>query len=295
MQRLFFLFTVGALWLSDSRAGELVFASYNLENYTLEDHRGDGRNGASAPKSEPALAALVRVIQEISPDVLGVCEMGSRADFTDLQNRLEQAHLGYHDFEYVEAADSERHLALLSRVPIVQRQSRPDVPFVLNGRQEKVKRGFLDVTLKAGSGELRLIGVHLKSKREVPEDQALLRRHEAEELRRHVDEILTQNEQVKLLVYGDFNDLKNEAAVRAVAGAASSAHHLSELSLRDELGDRWTQYWPAADLYSRIDYLFVNRALQPDVIAAKCRVYRSNFWNEASDHRPIVATIRTSE
>ena len=47
--------------------------------------------------------------------------------------------------EYVSAADRERHLALLSRFPIVERHSEKESFYDLNGQRESVERGFLDV------------------------------------------------------------------------------------------------------------------------------------------------------
>ena len=69
---------------------------------------------------------------------------------------------------------------------------------------------------------------------------------------------------------------------------------MSDLWLKDRYGDHWTQYWKISDIYSRIDFIFVSPALLPGVIGDKCSVYRSDDWNEASDHRPLVATFKTS-
>jgi hypothetical protein len=54
---------------------------------------------------------------------------------------------------------------------------------------------------------------------------------------------------------------------------------------------RWTYYWKAADEYSRIDYLLVSPALVKEIIPEKCGINDSPFWNEASDHRAIFATV----
>ena len=90
---------------------------------------------------------LVRIIKEINPDILGVCEMGSVERFADFKKRLTAAGLGYVDAEYVAGPDEDRHLALVSRFPIRARNSLTDVGFELNGKPEKVRRGFLDVTV----------------------------------------------------------------------------------------------------------------------------------------------------
>jgi len=275
---------------------EIVVASYNLENYIRMDRREGNEHLKNAPKPEKEINALIRVITDINPDILGVCEMGTRDLFDDFKTRLKNAGLGYTDFEYVDGPDPQRHLALVSRFPITSRQSIPNASYELNGQQEKVRRGFLDVTVKINSDyELRLVGAHLKSKlNDVAEGEALVRRSESHLLREHIDEILSKKPDAKLIVYGDFNDTKNEPVIEEIMGTRNSPAHLTDLWLRDKAGDHWTEYWKAADVYSRIDFIFVNRALLPDVVQSKSSVYRSEYWNEASDHRPVVATIRVA-
>jgi endonuclease/exonuclease/phosphatase family metal-dependent hydrolase len=292
---LLFLIFVGDSAHAANRA-EIVFASYNLENYLSTDRLAEGKHEKSAPKPEKEIAALVRIIKEINPDILGVCEMGPPDQFEDFKARLKGADLGYTDFEYVQGADPERHLALLSRFPIVARQSLPDVSYELDGKPQKVRRGFLDVTVKvAPDFALRLVGAHLKSKlNDTSEGEALIRRNEAHLLRQHLDAIFAKQPNVKLAAYGDFNDTKNEPTIHEIMGPRNSAARMADLWLRDSVGDHWTHYWKTADIYSRIDFIFVSPALLPDVVQSKSAVYRSPYWNDASDHRPIFATIRSN-
>ena len=70
-----------------------------------------------------------------------------------------------------------------------------------------------------------------------------------------------------------------------------SPNRMADLWARDDIGDKWTHYWRTADQYSRIDYIFVSPALFREVVLNKSRIYRSEIWNEASDHRPVFATI----
>ena len=279
----------GRLWAEPK---EIVVATYNLQNYVSEDAAEEGTGRRGKPKSEASIEALIGIIREINPDVLGVCEMGSPERFEDFKKRLADAGLGYPDSEYVQAADPDRHLALVSRFPITARQSQTDVPFELNGRPEKVRRGFLDVTLQITPGyQLRLVGTHLKSKLATPEGEALLRRHEAQLLRRHLEKILAADSEVNLVCYGDFNDTKEQPAITAIAGVRGTPGYMDDLPAQDALGDKWTHYWKTADLYARIDYLFVSPALVREVVPGSARVHRSERWNAASDHRAVFATI----
>ena len=120
-----------------------------------------------------------------------------------------------------------------------------------------------------------------------------MRRNEAHLLRNHLDEILAADPATPLLVFGDFNDTKDQAALREVTGPRGAPGALTPLALEDALGDRWTHYWKINDVYARIDYLFVNKALSSAVDHPKCYLYRSPAWMEASDHRPLVAVLKT--
>lgn len=290
------LFALVVPLLAEERnpAKGIVFCSYNVRNYIGRDQASAARKTKAKPEKE--IAALIAVIAAINPDVLGICEMGSPAAFDDFKARLEKAGMAYSDSEYVQAEDEDRHLALLSRFPIVKRDSVAKVRFALSGTQQSVKRGFLDVTLQILPGyQLRCVGVHLKSKLPAPEGEALIRRHEAAKLREHLDGILAANPAVNLLCYGDFNDARNQPMFSEVSGVRGSPNHMDALSASDANGDRWTHHWPVADEYARIDYLFASRGLLPEVKRDTATVYRSDFWEEASDHRPVFVTIIPQE
>ena len=251
--------------------------------------RGEGEN---APKPQREIDALISIIRAGKPDILGVCELGDREMFEDFSRRLEAAGLVFMDAEFLGDSPGDRHLALFSRFPIASRQSLPDVAYELGGTRQKMRRGMLDVTVKVTEDyHLRLIGVHLKSKRPIPEGQALVRRHEVQLLRRRIDQILKEDPDTNLLVYGDLNDTKNEPTIQEVIGVRNSPGYMMDIWFSDDRGERWTYYWKYADVYSRVDYVFVSRALKPEVLFRKCYIARPPNWSEASDHCMIVATI----
>ena len=278
-----------ALQTPPSRAGqpqsEITFGAYNLENYTLT---GSER---TRPKSQPARDAIAKVVAGVAPDILGVCEMGEEAALADLEHRLKEQGLRLPYCEYVPGPDPDRHLALLSRFPIVRRKSLPKVPFQLNGRPELVRRGFLDVSIQVNSGyTLRLVGVHLKSKLPSPAGEDLIRRCEADQLRLLVESILSEDPRANLLVYGDLNDTREQPAVRQALGPWGGAFSLQDLAAEDPQGQRWTHYRQFTGVYSRIDYLLINRALRPEVTGS-ARISGAPEWKRASDHRLIYARI----
>lgn len=278
-------------------ARDAVVASYNLENYLKMERRVDGKTIPDAPKPEGEISAAIDILKQIQPDILGIVEMGDVTMLEDFQRRLKAAGLEYPHREWVKGADPERHLALLSAYPITARNSVADVPFELNGTRQRISRGILDVTVQlSDSYKLRLVGAHLKSRRQVPEfDEKAMRAKEAALFRKHLDEILASAPETNLLLFGDLNDTKNEQPIKELIGAAGSPLRMRDLFLTDRQGLRWTHFWSAADIYSRIDYLLVSNGLWPEIVMDRSGISNARNWYQASDHRAIHTTIRVPE
>jgi endonuclease/exonuclease/phosphatase family metal-dependent hydrolase len=122
-----------------------------------------------------------------------------------------------------------------------------------------------------------------------------MRRHEALLLRRHIDAVLGAAPETNLLVYGDFNDTKNEQTIKIVQGQFGEKGYLRDLWLEDADGHRFTYYWNVADRYERIDFAFVSDGLWPEVDTKKSFVGKAAEWLRASDHRPIVVVVKPVE
>lgn len=279
---------------ASDRSKEITFAAWNVQNYrTKPAVAPDGGITTPAKKAE-SIAAVVATLRKIEPDILGLSEMGSRRDLKDLQERLRQAGVDLPHATWVDGADKDRHLALLSRFPLttVDHQTRSE--FVLGGQKRLVQRGFLDCSIELpGGATLRVVGAHLKSRRIVPEfDQEEFRRNESLLLRRHVEGILGTKPDAPLLVFGDFNDTKNSAVVGGILGRPGRPDSLTLLPLSDRQGDQWTYRWEESDEYSRVDFIMVSETLRPLVQPRGTRIHREPRWFEASDHRPLVVSLR---
>ncbi len=273
---------------------EIRFLVYNLRNYLPMKRRVNGVSTEDAPKPDDEIAALVKTIAAVKPDIVGICEIGGAAYVKDFQDRLNKAGIDLPHVERVDAAtEYERNLALLSRFPIVARHSRDDLTYLIGDQRLPFQRGILDVTIAPTPHyRLRLVGLHLKSKREVPEaDQALMRRNEARLARQHIDAVLQGEPGVNLLVYGDLNDTKNEAPVRTLRGRYRSDGYLSMINVEDASGFRWTHYWNYADIYARLDYILASKGMLPEIDKKKSFIPHGEDWYLASDHRPLVVTI----
>ena len=222
-----------------------------------------------------------------------MCEIGTEEDLKELQSRLKASGIDLPNFEAAHGGDATRQLGLLSRFPIVARNSQKDLKYVIGDQVFPVQRGFLDATVELRKGlELRCVGVHLKSKREIPEaDQKLMRRNEAHLLRKHTEAILRQNPETKLLLYGDFNEDKAEPSIVEIEGVPGMELSMNRINLKDSRGETWTHYWEFQDVYSRLDYFFASRPLQSYVDKRASSIFDPPDFYNGSDHRPLVLKI----
>ena len=289
----FFLAGVAA---AEPPAGAFRVCSYNLRNW-LTMERGTGQYAKLTAKPEREKVKEVEFLTTIAPAVLGVCEIGAQEDLQELRKRLADAGLDYPYVVYVHGGDPTRRLGLLSQFPVVAEASRQDLTYQLGEQTLPFQRGILDVTVQVSPDfRLRLVGVHLKSKREVTEsDQALMRRNEAHLLREHLDGLLTAHPEDKVLLYGDFNEEPKEAPIDEIRGnRATPALLMHEVALKDANDEVWTHFWELHDLYSRLDYFFVSPALRPNVNDRAAFIFTAKDFDKGSDHRPIVVTVDPS-
>jgi endonuclease/exonuclease/phosphatase family metal-dependent hydrolase len=276
---------------------EITVVGYNLKNYLKMDRRVDGEFKRQADKPEKEIAALIEMIKATSPDVLGLVEIGTEVDLKDLQTRLKAAGLDLPHSTWCKGADPYRHVALLSKLPIAATNHQSEMTYVLDQNTMAFGRGILDATIQVNADyQLRILGLHLKSKRKTKEaDEALMRRNEAQLLRTYVDQIIAEKPETNLLLFGDFNDTRNEPPIKAVQGKFGTPSYLTDIQLKDKNGMRWTYYWSWADQYSRFDFIFINKGLLPEVDQEKSYIHGAPNWFTASDHRPCVAKIKPVE
>ncbi len=283
-------FALAAL-LSAAEPERLTFCSYNLKNW-LTMERAVRQPPSSKPEKERA--QVVKMLTDIHPDILGVCEIGTADDLAELQQRLQVAGVDLPYTELAHGGDPVRRLALLSRLPIKTRNSQTTLKYQIGAQTLPFQRGILDVTIAiTPTFDLHLLGVHLKSMRTVSEaDQAEMRRNEARLLRLHMDSVFAQEPGACILAYGDFNAQRNDPAVAEIMGGPRTGDTtVLDVLLRDVNGEVWTHFWDAADSYSRLDYCFTSRLLRPHIDTRQSGIHADKDFYKASDHRPLVIKI----
>ena len=269
------------------------FIAYNVRNWLVSERIANGKNGGKKSKPENEKAAVISLLSRHSPDVIGLCEIGTVEDLAEIQERLKVAGVDLPHSHFTGGADPVRHLGFLSRFPIVQTERPQEMDYKIHGRTFSLNRGVLDATVDARGRKYRFIGAHLKSKREVEDvDQEEMRQAEARLLRQHVDGIFTRNPQERLVVYGDFNDTRASDSLKIITGTYGESDYLTPLPAEDRSGTSWTHFWDLHDVYARIDFVTVSKALKADTDFRAAKVLDDKEWEIASDHRPVLAVFR---
>lgn len=279
--------------------------TYNVENYL--DQPTETRREA---KSAAAKAQVRANIKALKPDVLAMEEMGQFSALKELQASLKAEGIDLPHLEYVQGWDTNIHVCVLSKFPIVARRSHTNDSFLLSGKRFHVSRGFSEVDIQVTpTYKFTLFGAHLKSQRPVPEaDEAEMRLQEAKLLREKVDARLAANPNANILVCGDLNTTYDQPPVKAVIGIGNKK--LVDTRPAEKNGDNqpnpsnprwfprnvaWTHYYGKEDSYSRLDYILVSPGMAKEWVEEDTYVLTAPNWGIGSDHRPLVATFSTEE
>ena len=278
-------------------AQTFTVAAYNVENYLIE------ASGTRKPKSEESKAKIRECIRLINPDVIAFEEMGSTNALKELRSALKGQGMDYPHWEHVSGWDTNIHVAVLSKFPLVNRKPHTNDSYLLQGRRLHVSRGFAEVDVKVNAGyTFTLFVAHLKSKRPIPgSDEAEMRIQEAVLLREHIDARLKAKPTANIVVVGDLNDIKDSKGVRPIIGRGKNK--LVDTRPAERNGDTtagnhpsydppkvtWTYFYGKEDVYSRIDYILLSPGMAKEWQQERTYVLSVPNWGLASDHRPVVA------
>lgn len=274
------------------KGNPIRFTHLNASNYFVNK---DPRRSTFERKEKPEHLrdAVADVLAASGAEVIGLCEVGGKFALADLKERLKKRGMDYPHGFVLEREGEERALAILSKYPVIDNDSRKNMP-VPEGNGKSMLRGMLDVTVEVPDGrQFRLVGIHLKSKRDMTGTADTIRRREAYAVRLALNDILASQDGMPLLVFGDFNDGPSEPAVQIIQGNRRGADGLTRLKPADSRGERWTHFYVGGEEYLSYDHLLMNRTLRTRL----GRDYRSGIIDipnadEASDHRAIWLELR---
>lgn len=279
-------------------------ATYNLENYL--DQPTESRHTAKSPAAK---AKICESIRAANPDVLALEEMGTTNTLLELRAALKNEGLDFPFWEFIPAFDTNIHVAVLSKLPIVARRPHTNDFFLLDGRRLQVKRGFAELDIRAATNfTFTVFAAHLKSHLSTPEaDETEERLGEAKALRELIDARLAQEPDARLIVLGDFNDVKDSVAAKEIIGRGK--FKLTDTRPAERNGDTapngnarfeprnvtWTHYYGKEDTYSRVDYILFSPALARHWVTNETCILTLPNWGVGSDHRPLVAAFQVDD
>jgi endonuclease/exonuclease/phosphatase family metal-dependent hydrolase len=282
------------LVFGEAHAETLVVATYNIENYGPADRMTEDGYRKDYPKPEVEKQALRAVIRAVGADVLVVQEMGPRPYLEEYRRDLKSEGVDYPYATLLEGPDADRHVALFSKRPFKSTAQYTDLEFSYFGKKEKVKRGVLEVSIATEAGEVTIFGIHLKSRfTDRPDDpqSAIRRLGEATAVRDCILKRFPDPQAAKFLIVGDCNDTRASKTLERLSQRGKTI--VSEiLPAADSRSESWTHSYRKEESYSHVDYLLVSPGLRAAVQGNVARIYDGAGVREASDHRPVVVTLR---
>jgi endonuclease/exonuclease/phosphatase family metal-dependent hydrolase len=285
-------------------AQSFTIATYNVDTYL--DQPTQSRPHA---KTAEAKVKVRDVICAMNPDVIALEEMGSTNALLELRASLKDKGLDFPYWDHLQGWDTNIHVAVLSKFPIVARHPHTNDEFLLDEKRFRVSRGIDELEIQPTPDfTFTLIAVHLKSK--VPDsgaDPDEQRLDEARILRQIINDHFKADPEARLVVLGDFNDEKDSDSVREIIGRGKlklvdtrpAERNGDDRTLKSSYNEprnvTWTYFYGKDDTYSRIDYILLSPAMARCWHKDGTYVVTVPNWGIASDHRPIVAAFDTGK
>lgn len=283
------------LLVATSVAAEtLTVATYNLENYGPANRMTDAGYRTDYPKPEREKRALRTVIRGLGADILVVQEMGGAGHLEELRRDLQREGCDYPHVALANAADADRHLAILAKRPLMGVTTHTDLQFTYFGAKETVKRGLIEATVATVAGDVTVFGLHLKSRfTDRPDDplSGIRRAGEATAIRDRILQRFPRAAEARFVVLGDCNDGRTSKAV-AFLQKRGRTELTTLLAATDTRGEVWSHFYRREETYSRVDQIFVSPALATSVEGGTARIYDGDGVRDASDHRPLYVVLK---
>lgn len=268
--------------LAASSPATVRVATWNVKDFF--DSRDDPRKDDDVvPEAQVArkVEQIASVLREIDADVVLLQEVEN----LELLNRLAAAVAPLRYGAWLREGADPRGIdvALLARSRLLRYDGH--VRDLDSKGNPLWSRDLVEAHLDVGGRHLVLLGSHLKSKRISRSDDR--RREQAERMRSVADEVRARWPNALVVVGGDLNDDAESWSLEPLLQDGS----WEDLGARLPDDASWT--WSGRSGRSRIDYLIV-----PEGQGARVRgvsVWSSPGVMQASDHRPVVATIEVGK
>ncbi len=254
-------------------------------------------------KFSEAAQAVAKTIVEINADVIGLEEVGTKADVIELLEEVRKLGL---DYPYcVAGGPVEKHT--YQNNAVFSKFELKDLVSPIPGREAYdtelddpeaeawtgVRKG-LRLTFTAHGQTFHMYVLHMTSERG-GHDADARRIAEASIVRRNYLPLLTSGKHV--IVMGDLNDRRNDPAIRRIRGRDDIQPDLIQTGRhyyfgRDELDTRWTYNFRGTR--NQIDHILLSESIEQ-----RCKRVRARTLNHGSalvsDHLPFIVELELKD
>src|SRR5271154_4042367 len=124
-------------------SGTFAAETFRVATYNIETYLDQPTESRHSVKSDEAKAKIRESIKTMNPDVIALEEMGTTNALLELRASLKADGLDFPFWEHINGADTNIHVAVLSKFPISARHPHTNEFFLLDSKRFQVKRGFV--------------------------------------------------------------------------------------------------------------------------------------------------------
>ena len=299
----------------------LRLVQYNVEwlfidYYSSMDCPGDGCTWKSVDDAEKHLSYVSKVINELNPDIINLCEVEGCDELNAVKNYLDDSYVPY--LKKGTDTSTGQNVGMLTRIdPLVDLyRSEEKIAYPISGTKcgstsssgtSGVSKHYI-TEFDLGVYKVALIGAHLLA---IPTDpsRCVQREAQAQVLQNIVYGYIGRGYEIILM--GDMNDYDGEILdmnsdkptsrvldiMKGLDGQKKGTYELTNIAVKIKQDDRFTDWWDSdnnCNTSSKMDYSMIDHILVTDNVYSNivnAYIYHDyeeycGKWN--SDHYPIV-------
>lgn len=276
---------------AEVKVGEVItIATYNILNLfdDIDDPYFLDETTPAKPRAQ--MERLAQTLRTLNADVIGLQEVENR-HYLERFLEVFVPDLGYRHVVHFEGNDTRGiDVALISRIPVgVVRSYRHHEFPGPDGKPMVFERDLLAVELRPPQGApLEVWVLHLKSNFEGREYAEPIRKAEASEVRRILDQRLKSDANARIIVLGDFNDTPENSALQTIRGSGPNALK----SFYEELSEGQRVTYNKEPFRSMIDFILATPAMAAGYAEGSYHVIDGTIESSGSDHNPVSAKFK---
>jgi len=301
----------------------LTIMQYNVEWLFIDYCKsancpGEGCAWSNSSESETHLQYVAKIIQEVNPDIINLCEVEGCDELNILANTLDLNYLPY--LKKGTDTSTGQNVGMITRVdPLIdlyRTEERVDYP--INGSKcgytgsngtSGVSKHYI-TEYKFGEHNIAFIGAHFVAYPTEP-SRCVQREAQAQVIQNIIHSYYNKN--YEIIVVGDFNDFDNETLdannnhpisqtlniLKGNYGVHKGTYQLFNAAELINKNDRFTCWWDSNNNcistpteFSMIDHILISPALKEKITDAYIYHNYDEFCGTYnSDHYPVIITL----